>query len=67
MTRRIAIYPTDMTDAELDQAIERLKVMQKWDSDHPYAGVCGEDDARADYLRELVRERDARSLQKAGF
>lgn len=51
------IYPADMTTAHLDAKIAEVRAAQKYGREHPFEGVCGEDDARGDYLRDLEAER----------
>ena len=45
--------------ADLDRKIAALEAEIQHGIDHPYAGVCGEDDARADRLAALKQARDA--------
>jgi hypothetical protein len=48
---------TQLTHAQLVM-VEQLRVLreeQAWGYAHPYAGVCGEDDARADAIEGLER------------
>lgn len=51
--------------ATIQADIAALEGRIKWGHGHPFAGVCGEDDARADRLAELRAEL-AESLRADG-
>ena len=46
-----------MTLETLNRAIAALEKEIQYGMDHPYAGYCGEDDAREDKLESLKLER----------
>lgn len=55
---------SEMNDAQLVSAIARLRSDQQWRREHPFAGVCGEDDALGPQTDALPRLKDLQAEQR---